>query len=147
VRFPAWQPANSLTEVRHLMPRTNLTQFKAERLRPPAVKAVTHFDKNLAGFGLRVSSRGRKTLIAQYRIKRGKEVVETLGVLPVLTVDEARNRARQSLNLARRGLHPVRERAATAQADRSAPKSERIAAALRFLRRLGLSAEDLIAER
>ncbi|MBO0738844.1 MAG: hypothetical protein J2P48_20125 [Alphaproteobacteria bacterium] len=127
------------------MPRTALTQFAAERVRP-ADRTLIYWDASVIRLRAAGQLLGRKTLIAQYRVKGGKEVVETLGVLPVLTVDEALNRARQSLDLAWRGIHPVkeRERAAAAKADR---KTQRVAAPMRFLRRLGLSAEELIVER
>jgi integrase len=94
------------------VPKKTLTQLSCERLRPPIGGiAVTYFDTNLAGFGLRVSPRGRKTWIAQYRVRGGKERCETIGTMAVIPdVDEARNRARASIDMARRGIDPVKQR-------------------------------------
>jgi len=92
--------------------RKNLTQLAAERLRPPTGgEAVTYWDKNLPGFGLRVSPKGRKTFIAQYRVKGGKEVLETIGTIELIpSVADARNRARASIDKARQGIHPIEDR-------------------------------------
>src|SRR5215471_13862634 len=101
------------------MPRLNITQLAAERLRAPADVAVTHWDVNLPGFGLRVSPKGRKTWVAQYRVRGGKEVLETIGTMYVIpTVGEARNRARASIDKARRGIHPIKEREQHEAADK-----------------------------
>jgi integrase len=105
------------------VPTINLTQLAAERLRPPSGGvAVTYFDTNLAGFGLRVSPRGRKTWIAQYRVRdrvRGsKEILETLGTMQLIpNVKDARDRARVSINKAREGINPVQERQQQAAED------------------------------
>jgi hypothetical protein len=59
--------------------------------RAPTEKAKTYWDKNLAAFGLRVSPKGRKTWIAQYRVRGGPEVVETLGTTAIIpNVGDAR---------------------------------------------------------
>jgi integrase len=87
------------------MPRLNLTQSMAERLRPTA-KPVTYFDLNLPGFGVRVSPKGRKTWIAMYTVN-GKLVMETIGTMQVIPkVADARERARKSILQARDGIHP-----------------------------------------
>ena len=59
------------------MPGADLTQLAAERRRASAVV----WDTNLAGSGLRVSPKGRKTFVAQYRVRGGKEAVESLGIM------------------------------------------------------------------
>jgi integrase len=103
------------------MPRVNLTQTAADRLRPPeGAEAITFWDANLPGFGVRVSPLGRKTWVCQYRIKGGSvsggdhEVLETLGTINVIPkVADARERARASMIAARQGVDPraVRRRA------------------------------------
>ena len=94
------------------MPKVNLTQEAVEKKLPtPSAAAVTYWDTNLAGFGVRVSPKGRKTFIAQYRVSNGQEVVETIGTTAVLPrVAEARQRARHSMLKAKEGINPVTER-------------------------------------
>jgi len=86
------------------MPKVNLTQFKAERLPPPTEQAVTYWDASLPGFGLRVSPRGKKVWVCQYRVRNGRtvngksaplEVLETIAPMAVLpSIADARDRAR-----------------------------------------------------
>ena len=94
------------------MPHISLTQLGAERLRA----ADIYWDKNLPGFGLRVSPKGRKTFFVQYRFRQAdgtlKERQETLGTLDYLSVAEARNRARASKAKASAGIDPVGEKRA-----------------------------------
>ena len=76
------------------MPHISITQLGAERLRPQATDQM-FWDKTLPGFGLRVSPKGRKSLICQYRVRgpKGtawKERQVVLGTLAFLTVGEAR---------------------------------------------------------
>ena len=98
------------------MPRSNLTQLSVERLRPPTEGAVTYWDKMLPGFGLRVSSRGRKTWLCVYRVA-GKPVMETLGTMAVVPrLADARDAAREAMRKAKAGVHPVAERRAAARA-------------------------------
>lgn len=60
---------------------------------------------------MRVSSQGRKTFIAQYRVKGGREVLKTLGIMSLQpSVAEARERARASMVAAKQGVDPVRQR-------------------------------------
>src|ERR1051325_7153583 len=87
--------------------RMKLTQLGVERLRAPTGgQAVTYWDLNLPGFGLRVSPRGRKTWVAMYRVAGGKEVMETIGTTMLIpSLADARDRARTSIDKARRGVH------------------------------------------
>jgi integrase len=97
----------------------NLTQAAAERLRPPdGREAVTWWDTSLPGFGIRVSPRGRKTWVCQYRVKGGREVLETISTIAVIPkVADARERARASMVKARDGIDPrVQRRQADEQA-------------------------------
>jgi integrase len=107
------------------MPKIKLTQLACERLKPPPpdVQSITYWDQHLPGFGLRVSSRGRKTWIAMYRVNR-KEVMETIGTMYIMpSVAQARDAARASMIKARQGINPVEERrAAEALAAESAAR-------------------------
>src|SRR5216683_2872227 len=92
------------------MPTIRLTQVAVDRLRPPASGRVEYWDNQLPGFGLRVSETGRKTWMAMYRVK-GKLVRETLGTLSLFPkVDDARDKARASMQAAQAGIHPVEVR-------------------------------------
>jgi integrase len=90
----------------------NLTQLACDRLRPPTSgAAITYFDQNLPGFGIRVSPKGKKVWIAQYRVRGGKEVLETIAPMAVIpNVGDARQRARTSIMKAKEGINPVEER-------------------------------------
>src|SRR6516225_9352071 len=110
------------------MPRKNITQLFVERVRPRDA-AVTYFDTNCPGFGLRVSPKGRRTWIAQYRVKGGKEVLETIGTFDLIPyVAKARELARASMLKARQGVHPAHER----KQQEAAAKAEAVANAFTF---------------
>src|SRR6516225_8632033 len=95
------------------MPKIKLTQLACERLKPPTeLQNITYWDLQLPGFGLRVSTIGRKTWIAMYRVNR-KEVMETIGTMAIMpSVAQARDCARASMLKARQGINPVEERRA-----------------------------------
>jgi hypothetical protein len=65
------------------MPTIRLTQAAVEKLKPPAEKAVTYWDNQCPGFGLRITSRNRRTWLAMYRVQ-GKAVMETSARWPKL---------------------------------------------------------------
>jgi integrase len=114
------------------MPHVSLTQLGAERLRP-AKTEVLYWDRTMPGFGLRVSPKGRKTFIVQYRVRldgKLKERQETIGTLAYLTVAQARDRARQSKAKASAGIDPVAER----RADNAAEEAERQLKAFTFIK-------------
>jgi integrase len=92
------------------MPTIKLTQLAADRTNPPSTGNVTYWDSQLPGFGVRISSKGRRTWVAMYRVN-GKAVMETLGTMAVIPkVDAARDLARASMVKARSGVHPVEQR-------------------------------------
>jgi integrase len=92
------------------LPTTKLTQIAVERLKAPASGRIEYFDTQLPAFGLRISASGRKSWIAMYRVN-GKLVRETLGSLArIPKVENARERARESMRQAQAGVHPVEVR-------------------------------------
>lgn len=102
------------------MPNKTITQLGAERLKPERDKDTgklvekMHWDALLPGFGLRVSPKGRKSFICQYRVRgaKGTKWIErqvVLGTLAFLTVAEARERARRYKAQASDGIDPVAE--------------------------------------
>jgi hypothetical protein len=83
--------------VRHSMPTVKLIQLAVNRLDPPPAGNVTYWDGQLPGFGVLISSRGRRTWVAMYRVS-GKPVIETLGTMAVIPkVEVARDLARASI--------------------------------------------------
>ncbi len=74
------------------------------------------WDKDLRGFGLKVTPAGRKVYLIQYRLggRKGRTRRVTIGVHGVLTADEARARAKQLLGEVAAGRDP----AATQQEER-----------------------------
>jgi integrase len=101
--------------------RISLTQLGVERIRPQATDQM-FWDRTLPGYGLRVSPKGRKSFICQYRVRgrKGsawKERQVVLGTLAFLTVGEARERARRYKSRASEGVDPVEELKAAKQAE------------------------------
>jgi len=107
------------------VPTIKLTQAAATRLKPPTnCVNITHWDSQLPGFGLRISSKNRRTWICMYRVG-GKAVMETLGTMAVTPkVDDARNLARASMTKARAGIHPVAQRREQEAAAEQAAKAQ-----------------------
>jgi integrase len=101
------------------MPTLKLTQAAVERLSPPASGRTEYWDSLLGGFGMRISAPqagkpARRVWQCMYRVKvdgKRRLIRETLGTLgEIPKVDEAREKARQSMAKARAGTNPVTER-------------------------------------
>jgi hypothetical protein len=73
------------------------------------------FDRDLPGFGLRVGRGGSKTFIAQYTVATGKRRLP-IGAFGLLTVEEARKRARAALGAVADGRDPFAEKQAITDA-------------------------------
>src|SRR3546814_4659789 len=67
------------------------------------------FDSEVKGFGLRVYPGGRKSFIVQYRVTGQKKRI-TIAAYGVLTLTQARERAKKMLAQASDGMDPVPER-------------------------------------
>ncbi|MDG2531015.1 tyrosine-type recombinase/integrase [Caulobacter endophyticus] len=97
-----------------------LTKRLVEKVQP----GETVFDAEVPGFGLRCTPAGTKSFIVQFRMPHGKQGKVTLGGFPTLTVDQARERAREVLAKVRAGVNPsadrARERGVETFADRAA---------------------------
>jgi len=97
------------------MPKRAITQLFIDGVAPPKTGRVEYWDKHQPGLCLRVSATGAKSWVTMYRV-HGKLIRETLGTLAVIPkVDEARRRARSSLDKARGGVNPIAERRKAAQ--------------------------------
>lgn len=87
------------------MARLKLTTAAVERLKPPGSGQVDYFDKYLPSFGIRVSHSGTKAWFVMTRV-HGRQTRLTLGRYPSLSLQDARSKARQSLQQAGSGIDP-----------------------------------------
>ncbi|MEQ9058239.1 MAG: Arm DNA-binding domain-containing protein [Gammaproteobacteria bacterium] len=99
---------------------TKLTKRVLEVTRQATTAPLFLRDTELRGFGARVSPHGSITFFAEGRLKRGRNKRVSLGRYPVLTVEEARERARKALYKLSAGIDPVGEAKAQAEADQAA---------------------------
>jgi integrase len=92
----------------------------------PGVADTFIWDTELRGFGCRVSPKGRRVFVVQYRTGgRGSQTRrETLGPYGVLTVNEARDRARRILGRVADGHDPVADKRAVEERHRIAREAE-----------------------
>jgi len=95
------------------MPKQNLTDRTLKSLeRKPAAKGKTrdHMDSVVPGFGVRVSETGRRTFILVARYPGSKNPARrALGEYGALTLEKARDKAREWIDLIRRGIDPADE--------------------------------------
>jgi integrase len=88
------------------MPIVKLTARFVNALKPPETGQVDYRDEAVPGFGIRVSSGGRKAWIVVYR-HHGRLRRLTLGVHPHMRLAEARANARDALHDASEGGDPA----------------------------------------
>lgn len=93
-----------------------LTKRVLDEARAPDGETIL-WDENLRGFGVRLQPSGIKSFLVQYRNAGGRSRRMTLGRYGVLTVDEARKRAREVLAAVAKGNDPVADK----QSHRTAP--------------------------
>jgi integrase len=89
------------------MPKISFTVRKLDSLKPSEAR-VDYWDCGIPGLVLRVTPDGTKTFSILYRIG-GRRRRYTLGGFPVLKLADARDRAKDALELVRRGIDPVEE--------------------------------------
>jgi integrase len=86
-----------------------LTKTFVEKVEPPASGHVVHWDgghdRAVKGYGLRVSSRGRRVFIVAGRVQK-RQLQYTIGPFGQFTEDEARSKARSILQQMRDGTDP-----------------------------------------
>jgi len=82
---------------------TSLTPSKGDKF---------YRDETLIGFGVKFTPKGRKSFIAEGRVRGGKTRRITLGQFPAQSVSEARKKARLSIQMMQDGLDPKAEREA-----------------------------------
>ena len=95
------------------MVRERITKRVVDAVKPSA-RDVFVWDQQLHGFGLKVTPKGRKVFLAQYRLggRAGRTQRVTLGSFGPITVDQARQQARHVLGQSATGHDPAGERAA-----------------------------------
>lgn len=79
----------------------------------PSDRDEFFWDEQLAGFGLKVTPKGKKVYVCQYRVgggASGNSRRQTIGAHGVFTPDEARAAAKQILGLAANGADPALEK-------------------------------------
>jgi integrase len=87
-----------------------LTKASITKLSLPEGKSdLLLFDDDLAGFGLRLRSGGKRTWIAQYRLGT-KQRRLTLGSTETIDAEEARKRAKAALSKVHLGIDPQTEK-------------------------------------
>lgn len=82
-----------------------LTKTYIDKVQPPASGYAMHWCDSVKGYGLRVSSQGKRAFVAMGRVK-GKNVQFTIGAYGVLTEDQARKKAQIALQQMREGIDP-----------------------------------------
>ncbi|MGC4086224.1 MAG: Arm DNA-binding domain-containing protein [Vicinamibacterales bacterium] len=100
------------------MPTITLNDRAIAALKP-SVDRVDYFDRSLPGFGIRVSTAGRKTFILLHRINGRlqrltlKDPETDISTYPTLTLARARELARQALRASTLGEDPAETRKLT----------------------------------
>lgn len=109
------------------MPTIRLTQVAVDKLAAPKAGRLEFFDSHLPGFGLRIAASGHRTWQVFYRVG-GRQRRYTIGPVAIYPkVEQARERAREILRDAERGID---------QADaRDAPRRTVEALAVQFIER------------
>ena len=86
--------------------RKNLTDHMVRKLKP-GPKRVTLPDPELRGHYVRITPTGAKSFVAVARDPVGKQIWATLGGADLLTVDDARDMARETIKRIKAGLPAI----------------------------------------
>ena len=92
------------------MPTKTLTDRVVANAKPPKSGRVELWDAELPGFGLRISSAGRRSWQVMYRVD-GRKRRLSLGIFPALPLKLARDTARATLKEVAKGNDPAAQRA------------------------------------
>ncbi len=92
------------------MPTIALTDRVVANAKPPKSGRVELWDAELPGFGLRISSAGRRSWQVMYRVD-GRKRRLSLGIFPALPLKLARDTARATLKEVAKGNDPAAQRA------------------------------------
>ena len=86
-----------------------ITSRAVDKLVPPERGYIIAWDKEVKGFGIRVTAAGVRSFILNYRV-RGEERRKTLGRFGPLSADEGRELAKAWLRDIAEGIDPAKER-------------------------------------
>ena len=70
-----------------------ITDKLVKELVPPATGNRRVYDKRIPGFGVRITARGARAFVLNYRNVEGRERRYTIGPYPAWSVEAARKRA------------------------------------------------------
>lgn len=113
--------------------KTRLTDAKARKLNPPESGQKDHYDNDVPGLSLRVSSKGTKTWCYVYRfVSKSKRL--TLGRYPDVSIKEARVMARGVAVDVAQGIDPVVEKRRLKREREREQDSTLAKVAVRFMR-------------
>lgn len=95
------------------MPKAKLTKTHVDRLQAGATDVI-HWDTELTGFGVKVTPKGRKVFLVQYRPagRAGNPIKLTIGKYGDYTVEAARREALAVISAKSKGEDPQAERRA-----------------------------------
>ena len=85
--------------------KTRLTDTAVKHVRPPAAGQAEIWDSAIAGFGVRITSKGVKSFVLLYRYQ-GQSRRWTLGRYPALPLAKARAMASDALTVLESGHDP-----------------------------------------
>src|SRR4051812_21167890 len=91
------------------MPATKLNDVAVRQLKPTGRRADL-WDAVVRGLVLRVSQRGTKTFVVWYRTRGGESRRLMLGRYPLLSLSQAREKAKEALRQVADGKDPFVER-------------------------------------
>src|SRR6266446_4733652 len=97
------------------MPRRPLNDTTLRSLKAPASGQVTFYDAGLRGFGIRLAAKGARTWVAVYH-RAGRVRRVTLGHYPLMSLGDARAKAKETLASVELGNDPAAERTAQREA-------------------------------
>jgi integrase len=113
--LPNWFPLCILGNA--LMVQTAITDQALKRIAPAPGKRIELWDAYLEGFGYRATQKGKGNFFVMFRFE-GKQRRHTIGRYPIVSLEEARDLARDALKKAKSGTDPSADRAAQTEADR-----------------------------
>jgi integrase len=89
-----------------VMAAKRLTERVIDDLAPEAGAQFVQWDRDLKGFGVRVSPAGAKAFILKYRLDSGRVRWKTIGRVGEMALDQARRHAKDDIGIVARGGDP-----------------------------------------
>ncbi len=98
------------------MPRLRFTVRSIDAIRAPSKGQVDYWDSTTPGFGLRVTTQGRKSWVVMYRHEGIKRRL-TLGTYPAMSLASSREAAADAIRAVAHGSDPASEKSARRKAE------------------------------